>query len=149
MKLVQPRSINAWRAIFILAMTVSNLGCSQTPVETAPLSPRLPSSDSKTMPNITTNRIMARLDGLTGDSDPRLLALNNRIVQLGMTVLSMGTAVSTTTPSAVGLNSPNYSAFIVVAIDTSKTDLKIALVQFRALEAFTYVEADQLLQKRQ
>jgi hypothetical protein len=148
MKLIQLRSINAWLALLIFAIMISNLGCSQTPVETVTPPPRSASIDNKTMPNNATNRIMARLDGLTGDSDPRLLALNNRIVALGMTVLSMGTAVSINTPAATGLNSPKYSAHIVVEIDTSKTDLQSGMAQFRALESFTYVEADQLLQKR-
>lgn len=89
----------------------------------------------------TTNRIMARLDGLSGDTDPRLAALRGRFEQLGFTVIAMGVSAASTSSTT------QRSAFIVVAIDPAKTDMQRALTQFRALEAFAYVEADQLLQQ--
>lgn len=129
---------------FTLTVAAVLMGCAQPPAESITAQSKSPLPSEKVM-NTNTNRIMARLDGLSGDSDPRLQTLRNRFAQLGMTVMSMGVSPS----SKHGLpNSSQFSAFIVVAFDTGKFDIPSALAHVRALETFTYVEADQMLQKR-
>lgn len=148
MSFVQSTNMHCRVTIFMLASTMSTLGCVQ-PAPNAPILPETPTPFSeKAMPSHTTNRIMARLDGLSGEADPRLLALKNRFAQLGMTVLSMGVVVNPSQNQAAVPNASKFTAFITVAIDPTKTDLPTALVQTRALETFSYVETDQLLQKR-
>jgi hypothetical protein len=147
MMFVQFSPKNGWMTTFILAMSIANVSCVQPPVESASSQPLPSSASDKTASGSATQRIMARLDGLSGEADPRLSNLRSRFAQLGMTVLSMGVSPNTSQPSAP--NASKYSAFIVVVIDPSKADMPTALKQVRALETFAYVEADQLLRNRQ
>ncbi len=150
MRLVLSANMHYWLSATVLVMAISSLGCTQTPIAPAPATSQLlPSTlKGKTMAGPATNRIMARLDGLSGEADPRVPALKNRIAQLGMTVVSIGVAANPSAGQATAPSSFQFTAFIVVAIDRSKVDLDTALAQMRSLETFAYVEADQLLQKR-
>lgn len=125
---------------------VTLLGCAQPPTPmTTPTAQTTP--QDRAVPS-STNRILARLDGLTGDSDPRLSALRARFTQLGFTVMAMGVSPTTSTTTQPAGRAPNHSAMIVVAVDLAKNDMGQAMAQFRLLETFAYVEADQLMQQR-
>ncbi len=139
---IQARSFCLQMAAPVLLLAL--LGCVQppTPMNT-PIAQTIP--QDRAVPS-STNRILARLDGLTGDSDPRLAALRARFTQLGFTVMAMGVSPSTTTQPAT--KAPSHSAMIVVAVDLAKNEMGQAMAQFRSLETFAYVEADQLMQQR-
>jgi hypothetical protein len=141
----QNDALNSWKNAAFVISAFASLGCTQPP-PLADTSMPTPSSQIAKDKNSATQRIMARLDGLSGDSDPRLTALRSRFEKLGYTVMAMG--VSAATPSTAVPKTPHFSSFIVVAFDPAKNDIAKALEQVRSLETFTYVEADQMLQQR-
>jgi hypothetical protein len=130
-----------------LAAAVFGLGCAQAPSETANQGMKPVSTTGEQISTgQVTNRILARLDELSGPDDPRLQVLRDRLMQQGMTLVAMGVNPSTTDITQKITSS--HTAFIVVAFDLSKANIASAMSVMRGLERFTYVEADQVLQSR-
>jgi hypothetical protein len=94
----------------------------------------------------TLQRVMARLNGLSGEQDMRLSKLKERTATLpGISLLTLGIMPS---GQAASQPSQQFSALMVFQIDPARVSLPDALLKIQALETFAYVEADQALQKR-
>jgi hypothetical protein len=117
---------------------------------TAPAAATSPSlmTQAKSPPASTQQpqRILARLNGLSGESDPRLDKLKQLITtSKGLSLLSLGIL-----PAAQNTATPNTanSAVLVIGVDTQLITMAVALSLVNGFENFAYVEPDQPLQKR-
>jgi hypothetical protein len=144
-------SITLYTSVALLtACNTSNLPASSTaenPSGHNTQSQPMPSITSESKPSSTSlPRVMARLNGLSGDQDVRLLKLKERVAKLnGISLLTLGTTPSGLSPSQ---HPTQFSALMVFQIDIAHISMSEALRQIQALETFAYVEADQMLQKR-
>jgi hypothetical protein len=109
-------------------------------------------AQSQTMPAASSpatvsQRIIARLNGLSGEQDPRLTLLKQRIAaSAGITLLSLGTAPTGQSNSQQAASA--FSAFLTFQFDPTRMSQDQALAFIQGLETFAYIEADQPLQKR-
>ena len=125
------------KTIYSITLLATMNACSSTPPPNTPATTPPPAASVKAM---NPHRLIARLDGLKADNDPRLVQLKIKLAQLGIEVISFATETAKSTAIT--------TLYLVVGVDVTKQSPQQAMAQLRGLETFSYAEIDQAVQKK-
>ena len=125
------------KTIYSITLLAAMNACSSTPPSNAAVTTPPSAASVKAM---NPHRLIARLDGLKADNDPRLAQLKIKLAQLGIEVISFATETAKSTAIT--------TLYLVVGVDVTKQTPQQAMAQLRGLETFSYAEIDQAVQKK-
>ena len=125
------------KTIYSITLLAAMNACSSTPPSNAAVTTPPSAASVKAM---NPHRLIARLDGLKADNDPRLAQLKIKLAQLGIEVISFATETAKSTAIT--------TLYLVVGVDVTKQSPQQAMAQLRGLETFSYAEIDQAVQKK-
>ena len=134
---VTPYFLSGYKTACGVALLACISACSSAPQPNWDRVTAKPAANIKAM---TPNRLIAKLDGLKADDDPRLARLKSKLAELNLEVISFATETAKATAIT--------TLYLVVGVDVTKQSPQQAIAQLRGLETFSYVEIDQAVQKK-